>query len=138
MSDQTCVFCQIVTGRLSADKVYEDDDFLGFLDIRPLNPGHSLIVPKRHYRWTWDVPNFGDYFEVAKKVALALIAQLGAESVAFVTLGFEVPHAHIWVVPRYPDDGHGGAISWGAVKDVSQEEREKIARKLLVATSRKR
>lgn len=136
MANQDCVFCQIVTGKLPADKVYEDGDFLGFLDIRPLNPGHSLIVPKKHYRWTYDVPNFGDYFEVARKVAQAQISALGAELVSFVTLGFEVPHAHIWVVPRFPDDGHGGALSWGAVKEVSRQERAEIAKKLLKETSK--
>lgn len=136
MANQDCVFCQIVTGKLPADKVYEDGDFLGFLDIRPLNPGHSLIVPKKHYRWTYDVPNFGDYFEVARKVAQAQISALGAESVSFVTLGFEVPHAHILVVPRFPDDGHGGALSWGAVKEVSRQERAEIAKKLLKETSK--
>ena len=45
--------------------------FLAFLDIRPLNKGHTLIIPKKHYRWVWDVPNVGEFFEVARKIALA-------------------------------------------------------------------
>lgn len=125
-----CVFCRIVSGELPSHKIYEDGDFLAFHDIRPLNPGHTLVIPKAHYRWTYDVPNYGDYFEAVKKIGLAAISALGADSFSVVTLGHEVRHAHVWIVPRFPDDGHPGVLDWNSVKDIPQDEMELIAEKI--------
>lgn len=108
MSD--CIFCKIVAGELPMYRVYEDADFLGFLDVRPLTLGNSLLIPKPHYRWVYDVPDFGHYFEVAKTIALASQDILDAESVSLLTLGYEVPHAHIRIIPRFPDDLHPKGI----------------------------
>lgn len=124
---QGCVFCNIVGGRLPAYKVYEDDEYLAFLDIRPLNPGHTLVIPKLHYKWTYDVPRYGEYLEVVKKVGLAILSALGAESFSVVTLGHEVPHAHVWIVPRFQNDGHGVVIDWTSVKSISKEDMQRIA-----------
>ena len=66
-----CIFCKIVAGELPAYKVYEDQDTMAFLDINPTAFGHTLVIPKKHFRYVWDVPNAGEYFEVVKKVALA-------------------------------------------------------------------
>ena len=99
---ESCIFCKIVAGQIPAHKVYEDEDFLGFLDIRPQSPGHTLVIPKRHYRWVWDVPNAGEYFEAAKKIALAQKRAFASEAVWSKIVGDEVPHAHIWVFP-HPD-----------------------------------
>lgn len=54
-----CPFCKIVGGEIPSAKVYEDDEHLAFLDIRPQSPGHTLIIPKKHQRWVWDVPKQG-------------------------------------------------------------------------------
>ena len=54
-----CVFCRIVRGELPCYKVYEDNDFLSFLDIRPLSRGNCLVIPKKHVKWVYDVENFG-------------------------------------------------------------------------------
>lgn len=94
-----CVFCKIVKGEIPAHKVYEDTDFLAFLDIRPESPGHSLVIPKKHYRWVWDVPNAGAYFAVAQKIALAQKKAFNTDFVLSKIIGEEVPHAHIWVFP---------------------------------------
>ncbi|KKQ25902.1 MAG: Histidine triad (HIT) protein [Candidatus Woesebacteria bacterium GW2011_GWA1_37_8] len=99
-----CTFCSIVKGDVPALKVYEDNDFVGFLDIAPLNEGHVLLVPRIHYRWTWDVPNFGEYWEAAKKIAQAQIKGLNANMVEFLTHGMDVHHAHIWIVPIYANE----------------------------------
>lgn len=95
----TCIFCKIVAKEVPAEVVYEDANFLAFLDIRPLSPGHTLVIPKQHYRWVWDVPNAGAYFEAAKKVALAQQKAFDVEMVLSKIIGEEVPHAHIWVFP---------------------------------------
>lgn len=125
-----CVFCKIAEGKIPAYKVYEDKNFVAFLDIRPLNPAHVQVIPKKHYRWVFDVPNFGEYLEVVKKIGLAAIKELGAFTFSIATLGFDVEHAHVWVVPRYENDGHGGLIRWDNVKDISKEEMSEIAEKL--------
>ncbi len=100
-----CIFCKIVAGEIPAHKVYEDDNFLAFLDIRPESPGHTQIIPKEHYRWVWDVPNAGEYFEVAKKVALAQQKAFNTDFILSKIIGNEVPHAHIWVFPNDAVEG---------------------------------
>ncbi len=100
-----CVFCKIIKGEIPSYKVYEDDTFLAFLDINPVSPGHTLIIPKEHYRWVWDVPNAGTYFEIVQKIALAQKKAFSTDSVISKIAGEEVPHAHIWV---YPDKKTAG------------------------------
>ena len=55
-SMQECIFCQIVAGKLPSYKVYEDEEFLAFLDIFPKSTGHTLVIPKKHVEWVWDLP----------------------------------------------------------------------------------
>lgn len=97
---ENCIFCKIVRGELPSYKVYEDEDFLAFLDINPLSPGHCMVIPKGHYRWVWDVPNVGKYFEVATKVALAQKKAFDTDWVLSKVVGEDVHHAHIWVYPN--------------------------------------
>lgn len=94
-----CIFCSIIAKEIPAHIVYEDAGFLAFLDIRPQSPGHTLVVPKAHYRWVWDVPAAGEYFEVVKKIALAQKKAFAQECVLSKVVGEEVEHAHIWVFP---------------------------------------
>ena len=100
MEKQGCVFCKIVKGEIPSHKVYEDDEFLAFLDINPESPGHTQVVPKKHYRWVWDLPNTGKYFEVAQKIAKALGKAFDTDFILSRIVGDEVPHAHIWVFPN--------------------------------------
>ncbi|HVV14823.1 MAG TPA: HIT domain-containing protein [Candidatus Paceibacterota bacterium] len=95
-----CIFCKIVAGEIPAQKVYEDEHFLAFLDIHPQSPGHAQVIPKEHYRWVWDVPNAGAYFEVAKKIAKAQQQAFDTDWILSKTVGDEVEHAHIWVFPN--------------------------------------
>ncbi|MDE2213064.1 MAG: HIT domain-containing protein [Patescibacteria group bacterium] len=120
MADQVenCVFCKIVAGEIPSTKVYEDDAYLAFLDIRPQAPGHTLIIPKQHYRWVWDVPNVGEYFERVRSIALALQSSFGTEEVHCRVIGEEVPHAHVWVYPA-PNKARGA-------KDAFSENAERI------------
>jgi histidine triad (HIT) family protein len=116
-----CVFCKIVAGEIPSYKVYEDDNYLAFLDIRPLNPGHTLVIPKKHYRWVWDVPDIGAYYRVVGRAANALKRALATDWVVSLVLGEEVPHAHVWLVPRLPGDGHGAAVVLDNVKPLPPE-----------------
>src|SRR3989344_146304 len=108
--NQTCIFCQIVKGKIPAMIVYEDKDFMAFLDIRPLTRGNTLVIPKKHHRWVIDVADFGAYWQVAKTVGLAISKAFQPDWVCFLTLGLEVDHAHIRVIPRYKDDLHGVVV----------------------------
>jgi histidine triad (HIT) family protein len=101
----SCIFCKIIRGEIPAEKVYEDDNFLAFLDIHPQSPGHTQIIPKKHYRWVWDVPNVGEYFEVARKIAKAQQKAFNTDFVLSKIVGDEVPHAHIWVFPNSDVEG---------------------------------
>lgn len=112
MPKTNCIFCRIVAGEISAHKVYEDKDFLAFLDIEPRAPGHTQIIPKNHYRWVWDLPtskrtspNIGEYFKVAQEIAQAQKKAFGTDMILAHVEGEEVEHAHIWV---YPGDGASG------------------------------
>ena len=95
-----CIFCKIVNKEIPAYIVYEDDDFLAFLDIHPHTPGHVQVIPKKHCRWVWDLPNIGEYFEVVRKIALAQRKAFDTEWILSKIVGDEVPHAHIWVFPN--------------------------------------
>jgi histidine triad (HIT) family protein len=94
-----CLFCKIVKGEVPAYKVHEDEDFIAFLDIFPHVKGHTLVIPKQHYQWTYDVPNFGEYWEVARSVGRKVMSAVGANWMNFATMG-EIPHAHIHILPR--------------------------------------
>lgn len=111
-----CVFCKIVNGEIPATKVYEDADFLGFMDIDPRSPGHVQVIPKEHYRWVWDVPNTGAYFEVVTKIAHAQRKAFNTESIWSQVRGDEVPHAHIWVFPHADTPGEARDFTGNAEK----------------------
>ncbi len=128
MEDSTnCVFCKIAKKEIPAEIVYEDNDFMAIMDIAPLNEGMIQVIPKKHYRWTWDVPNFGDYWEIARKVANAQMKGLGAKMVEFLTHGMDVHHAHIWVVPIFAEEAF---IDSSSRKKVSDEEMKVTAGKI--------
>lgn len=95
-----CVFCKVISGELHSYKLYEDDKFFAILDIFPRSTGHALILTKEHFRWVYDVPYFGEYWEVAKKISDAQQKALKPQFITYVTHGLEVPHAHIHVMPR--------------------------------------
>lgn len=109
----SCVFCQIVAGDAPAHVVWDDDVAVGFLDVRPLFPGHVLLVPRAHVVTLADLPvdAVGPLFERARLLSAAMPGALGAEG-SFVamnnTVSQSVPHLHVHVVPRTKGDGLRG------------------------------
>ena len=97
---ENCIFCKIVKGEVPANKVYEDTNFLAFLDINPRSPGHTLVITKQHYRWVWDVPNAGKYFEITKKIALSQKKAMKTDIIYSNIHGIDMEHAHIWIYPE--------------------------------------
>ncbi|HEY4498454.1 MAG TPA: HIT domain-containing protein [Candidatus Paceibacterota bacterium] len=96
----SCIFCKIIRGEIPSHKVYEDKDFLAFLDIHPHAPGHTQVIPKKHVRWVWDVENVGKYFEIVRNIAQAQRKAFDTDWILSKIVGDEVPHAHIWVFPN--------------------------------------
>ncbi|RKY62666.1 MAG: HIT family protein [Candidatus Latescibacterota bacterium] len=109
-----CVFCAIVEGKEAASVVYEDDLTLAFMDVHPVVPGHTLVVPKRHFPdiFSLEEPWGSACFRTAQRVARAVREAFGAEGLNLLQLngrvgGQTVFHFHIHVVPRYAGDGFG-------------------------------
>ncbi len=103
--ETNCIFCKIVKKEIPSYVVYENENFLAFLDINPQSPGHVQVIPKDHYRWVWDVPNSSEYFEIAKKIALAQRKAFNTDFILSRIVGDEVHHAHIWVFPNRDVEG---------------------------------
>jgi histidine triad (HIT) family protein len=95
------IFSQIIAGDIPAQRIREDDRFLAFLDIRPIRPGHTLVVPKQEIDHFFDLPDelLGDLMVFAKPVAAAIREVTGAARVGCAVVGVEVPHAHLHLVP---------------------------------------
>lgn len=97
------IFGKIIRGELPATKVYEDDQFLAFLDINPVTKGHTLLIPKTPYGRIQHVPdeNLADLFIQAKKLIVHMIQGLGCDYVQLEVVGKDVPnHFHIHLIPR--------------------------------------
>jgi len=107
-----CIFCKIIQKKVPCSKIYENDHVLAFLDIGPVNKGHTLVVPKRHSENIYDIP-YRDLKEViiaVKSVAQAIKKGLGIDGVTITqsnekAAGQVVPHYHFHVIPRLSTDG---------------------------------
>jgi histidine triad (HIT) family protein len=100
----TTVFSRIIAGTIPSYKIYEDEYTYAFLDISPLAPGHTLIVPKieqdKFYRV--DEPYYTAVFQTAKKIAVVLEQALGSDRVTAKIIGTDVPHFHLHLIPLSP------------------------------------
>lgn len=98
---QDSIFTKIINGDIPSYKVYEDETVLAFLDIHPVQPGHTLVIPKKQVEFVWDLSD-DDYkavMDVAKRVALHLRDVLGVKYVGERIVGVDVPHAHVQIIP---------------------------------------
>ncbi len=132
-----CVFCAIAAGETPASIVWSDDDFVAFLDVRPLFKGHTLLVPREHVVTLPDLPpGLRDGFlAAAQMLARAMVDGLGAQG-SFVamnnTVSQSVPHLHCHVVPRTKGDGLRGFF-WPRTTYVDDAERDAWATRLNAA-----
>lgn len=107
-----CIFCKIVSGKIPATKLYEDDLVLSFLDIMPAAKGHALVVPKRHYATLLDMPHdeLRQVAEAVQKIAAAtMVALPGVEGFNVLqsnneAAGQVIPHVHFHIIPRHRED----------------------------------
>lgn len=100
---QSCIFCRIAAGEIPSCVVYEDNDLKAFLDIRPIRPGHVLIVPKQHHDYFDDLPAHlaSAIVHLGQRLGKAMKAHYGVERVAFLFTGTDVSHVHAHVVPMH-------------------------------------
>ncbi len=110
-TDGSCIFCKIVAGQLPCFKLFEDETTIAFMDINPVNPGHALAVAKGHWPTVDVIPAdvLGDVARTAQRVAKAALAALEPTGVNLLQsngpgAGQSVPHLHVHILPRYPDD----------------------------------
>lgn len=113
MNDTNCLFCKITAGEIPCEKIYEDADTLVFMDIRPVNPGHMLVIPKAHHANIFEAPEelFAAMAKTSKRMAAAAASALGTSDMNITMnngehAGQVIFHAHIHVIPRFPGDGH--------------------------------
>lgn len=99
----TCIFCRIAAGDLPCHAIHEDDDVLAFLDIRPVRPGHTIVIPRRHAAYFDDVPPAiaSRMMLVSQTIARALKQRYGVERVAYLHTGTDIAHAHAHVIPMH-------------------------------------
>jgi histidine triad (HIT) family protein len=130
----TCIFCEIVAGERPAHVVLDEGDVFAFLDIRPLFPGHTLLIPKVHYETLLDLPAplLEPYFGAAQRLAGVMESELGAAG-SFVAINNRVSqsvaHLHVHVVPRNRKDGLRGFF-WPRSKYASDDAAAAMANRL--------
>jgi len=95
------IFSKIVAGEIPSHKIAENDEFFAFLDINPIAPGHTLVIPKEEIDYIFDIEDdkLGRMMAFAKKVSAALQATIPCKRIGLSVIGLEVPHAHIHLVP---------------------------------------
>ncbi|MCX8084186.1 MAG: HIT family protein [Calditerrivibrio sp.] len=106
-----CIFCKIIAGEISSIKVYEDEDFIAILDIRPVNLGHTLVIPKQHFVniFDTDMAFAQKIYPVLVKISKGIKEGLRADGINIIqnnekSAGQEVFHSHIHLIPRFKDD----------------------------------
>lgn len=121
------IFSKIIAGEIPSYKVAENDKFYAFLDINPLQKGHTLVVPKKEIDYIFDIDDqdLGEMMVFAKKVARAIKAAIPCVKVGVAVIGLEVRHAHIHLVPMDKE----GDISFAKPKmTLPAEEMDAIAK----------
>lgn len=130
-----CIFCKIINGDFPSCKVFEDNDFAGILDIMPINLGHTLLIPKKHFRNIFDTPDdFTDkIYRVLKHISCGIKQALDCDGLNIIqniekAAGQEVFHSHIHIVPRYTDDAF--SLNLKKKKYANDEDMIKFAKKI--------
>lgn len=112
-SMQDSIFTKIIKGEVPCEKVFEDEKTIAFLDIHPIVPGHTLVVPKVQVSHFEELPedDFAALWATVRKVALQIKKQLGPERACIRVEGFDVPHTHVHVYPcNTPEDFYGDSM----------------------------
>jgi histidine triad (HIT) family protein len=128
MNEDSCIFCRIAQKQAPASLVYEDEKVFAFLDIRPLNEGHTLVIPKEHYESIFDIPQelIAYLHGITKRVALAVKKAAKADGISIIqqngkAANQDIFHLHVHVIPRY----EGQKLP--RFSEISEADREKLS-----------
>jgi histidine triad (HIT) family protein len=123
------IFTRIIQGEIPCHKLFEDEECISFLDVRPINPGHALVIPKQETDYIFDLPDdsLQHLVVVAKRVGLAIDRSVSCERVGIIVAGLEVPHAHIHLVPIQDV----GDINFANAKPAEEAELADVADRIL-------
>lgn len=127
-----CIFCKIIKKEIPSNIIYEDQNTLAFLDITPINKGHTLVIPKKHYENIYDVPEdiLKEITSTTKKVAKAIKSSLNPAGINITqnnekAAGQDIFHIHFHIIPRYQKDGYqlwkGKKYEEGEAKEISSK-----------------
>ncbi len=136
---EDCIFCSIVAGKILSSRVFEDEKILAFLDINPIARGHTLVIPKVHYRNLLDLPEeeVSTVYKAVKKVALAVKKAVSAEGILILQANEKaafqaVFHSHTHIIPKWVDDPINKVLSefYQHAKKPEREELEELAEEI--------
>ena len=122
------LFSKIIAGEIPCAKLYEDEHFFSFLDIRPIKRGHALVIPKQEIDYIFDVPDelLQQMLVVAKPIAKAIEAHVPCQRIGMMVAGLEVPHCHIHLIPI---DGVGD-LNFSLASQADPAELTELAKKI--------
>ena len=128
-----CIFCKIIKGEIPCSKVYEDSNVLAFLDIKPIQKGHTLVIPKKHFVNVFDSnqEEWSFVMEAVRKVSKAVKKAVNCDGINIMSsngseAGQVVMHAHTHIIPRFKDDG----LKLWPGKDYEEGEMDKVKEKI--------
>ena len=123
------IFTKIMKGEIPCHKIAEDTDYFAFLEIRPLKPGHTLVIPKNETDYFFDLSDAetAGLMAFCKKVAAGIKKAVSCEKVAVVVYGLAVRHAHVHLIPV---DGTPGELDFRNQKDAIPADLARMAEKI--------
>ena len=132
--DESCVFCRIVRKQAPASIIYEDETVIAFIDIRPLNIGHTLVIPKAHYIDIFDIPEneLTNVYKVSKQISFAIKKATNSDGISIIqqngkAAGQDIFHLHVHVVPRFEGQK---LSSFNELKEVERTKLDDMAKKI--------
>jgi histidine triad (HIT) family protein len=119
------IFTKIIRGEIPCHKIMENDDYLAFLDIRPINPGHTLVIPKIEIDYIFDLDDqiLSGLLTFSKSVAIKIKKVVECHRIGIMVAGLEVPHAHVHLIPITDI----GDLNFANAKPVAQDELARMA-----------
>jgi len=134
MSNETCTFCKLAKKEETTNLIYEDDSIMAFLDVNPINEGHTLVIPKKHFVTISDIPEeeVAYLFKIVRRVAIAVKKGVNADGIVITqrngkAAGQRVPHLHVHVIPRY----EGQTLPRPErIQGISYEELDRVAKNI--------
>jgi histidine triad (HIT) family protein len=134
VDSKDCIFCRIARGEIPSKKVFEDSESFAFLDINPRNPGHTLVIPKKHAETLLDMDeeDSGVLFMNVRKVAGKVMAATKAQGISIaqsngIAAGQVVSHVHFHIIPRFANEGPPGLETMLGTKRMDDKTLDQVA-----------